>query len=204
MDVVFCSVPVLAPRVALNFIKEVHDFEKFDRNLSLAVLDKMRRHLWYLGEETIALAFFDDGVSDEEKREMRAALFSFPECDESTSVSRQTVTARQIISMCEYELHDFINENTSNFFKRFDISTDFLQKDPSEWNEMPEYQNAKQKLSELEVVNDFAERGVKLMKDFNKSSTKDEETKQFLLQVVSNYRQQYPDHSKSILDQENY
>lgn len=199
-----CSIPTSTPKVTLNFIKDVHAYEKIDKKVSLAILDKMRRHLWYLGEETIALSFFDDGVSDDEKNKMRETLLAQPECDESTSVNRLIVSARQIELLSEYELHDFITENTSNFFKRFEISTDFLQNEPSEWNQIAEYKNAKEMLSNLQVVNDFSERGVKLMKDFNKSITKDEETKQFLLQVVSDYRQKYPSHSKKMLDQKNY
>ena len=199
-----CSIPTAAPRVALNFIKNVRAYEKIDKKLSLAVLDKMRRHLWYLGEETIALSLFDDGVSDAEKNEMRVSLLSQPECDESTSVVRPIVSATQMKPLCEYELHEFITENTMNFFQRFDISIDFLQKNPSEWNQITEYKNAKEMLSKLQVVNDFSERSVKLMKDFNRSITKDEETKQFLLQAVSNYRQKYPGHSKSLLEQEKY
>lgn len=188
--------PTSAPRVALNFIEDVHAYKQIDRQVALAVLDKMRRHLWYLGEETIALSFFDDDVSDEQKRQMRVTFLAQPECDESTTVNRLIVSAQHIASICEYDLHEFITENTINFFTRYDISTDFLQKDPSEWNQIPEYQSAKEMLSKLQVINDFAERDVKLMKDFNKSITKDEEMKQFLLQAVSKYHQKYPGYSK--------
>lgn len=199
-----CAIPSSAPRVALDFIKEVIAFEKVDKKISLAVLDKMRRHLWYLGEESIALALFDDNVSDDEKRQMRDTLLEQPEYDESTSVNRLIVSAQQIKSMSNWKLDNFINENTSNFFKRFGISTAFLQEDPSKWNEIAQYKNAKAMLSELQVVNDNSERGVKLMKDFNKTITKDEKTKQFLLQVVNNYRQKYPGYKKLLLEQENY
>lgn len=36
-------------------------------------------------------------------------------------------------SLSKYELHHFITPNTRYFFKRFNISTTFMQKDPEEW-----------------------------------------------------------------------
>jgi len=47
-------------------------------------------------------------------------------------------------------------------------------------------------------VNDIAERGVALMDEY-KLHTTDEEQKQFLLLVVKEYRQRYPDRSMKTL-----
>lgn len=44
----------------------------------------------------------------------------------------------------------------------------------------------------LAVVNDRAERGVALIQEFNKRLTKNEDQLQFLLQVVSEHRRQFP------------
>ena len=51
----------------------------------------------------------------------------------------------------------------------------------------------------LKVVNDVAERGVKLITDFNNLFTKDEEQKQYILQVVHKCQMLYPDVSKNTL-----
>ena len=52
---------------------------------------------------------------------------------------------------------------------------------------------------ELHVVNDFAERGVMLMQAYNLALTKDENQRQFLLQIVEDHRKRYgyPDPRKS-------
>ena len=47
------------------------------------------------------------------------------------------------------------------------------------------------------MVNDTAERGVKLIQDFNNSITKNEAQKQYLLQCVEEYRKIYGDCKKS-------
>lgn len=54
-------------------------------------------------------------------------------------------------------------------------------------------------VQQLKVVNDTAERSIKLIEDYNSIITKNEDQKQFLLQVVRNYRQKYPDSKKSTL-----
>ena len=51
-----------------------------------------------------------------------------------------------------------------------------------------EYVQGKLVIGNLKVVNDSAERGIKLIEDFNEKFTKDENQKQFLLQVRHNFR----------------
>jgi hypothetical protein len=46
------------------------------------------------------------------------------------------------------------------------------------------YKEAKNIISTLKIVNDNAERGVKLMEEFNDKFTKQEEQKQYVLQVI--------------------
>ena len=52
-------------------------------------------------------------------------------------------------------------------------------------------------MKSLKVVNDVAEQGVKLITDYNNLLTKDEEQKQYVLQVVHKCRKLYPDVSKN-------
>ena len=49
----------------------------------------------------------------------------------------------------------------------------------------------------LKVVNDTAERGVALIQEFNADLTRNEEQKQYLLQVVAGHRELSPDSKKS-------
>jgi len=76
---------------------------------------------------------------------------------------------------------------------------DFLDLDPKLWNENYQYKKSKELVNNINVVNDIVERGVKLIEDYNKLLTKNEDQKQYLLQVVSEYRQKFPDCKKSTL-----
>jgi len=64
-------------------------------------------------------------------------------------------------------------------FKRFGLSTNFLKMDPSEWNTQNDYIHGQQTIRSLKVVNDTAERGVKLMEEFNDKITKDKDQRLF-------------------------
>jgi len=49
----------------------------------------------------------------------------------------------------------------------------------------------------VKVVNDLAERGVALVQEFNSSLTRNEEQKQYLLQVVEQHRRQFAEPTKA-------
>jgi len=63
---------------------------------------------------------------------------------------------------------------------------------PEQWPTIESYLSGQARLKQLRVVNDTAERGVKLFEDFNQLLTHDEEEKQLLLQVVEAHRKTVP------------
>ncbi|XP_043230743.1 uncharacterized protein LOC122386030 [Amphibalanus amphitrite] len=79
--------------------------------------------------------------------------------------------------------------------------SEFFEVDPAEWPERQDYQLARRRAESLKVVNDFAERGVALIQSYCAILTKDEEQRQFLLQVVEEHRRRFPDVRKSTLDE---
>ena len=85
---------------------------------------------------------------------------------------------------------------TKEFFSRYSISTDFLSKNPSTWKYDPSYKAGFDKLKNISVVNDVAERGVKLIHDYNNILTNDESEKQYVLQVVAQSRKTFPNATK--------
>ena len=74
------------------------------------------------------------------------------------------------------------------FLKRFNINSDYIETSPFTWESNLEYKRGKDIVSKLKVVNDTAERGVKLIEDFKTIGSKNEEQKQYMLQVVTEYR----------------
>ncbi|XP_036340626.1 uncharacterized protein LOC118749994 [Rhagoletis pomonella] len=115
------------------------------------------------------------------------------------NVKRIKVEINQIPEIINNGIEQFVSNKTRKFFTRFDLSDEFLNTDPSQWHKNEDFVKALSLVEKLKVVNDPAERGVKLMEDYNNLFTKNEQQKQYVLQVVSEYRQKFPDSRKQTL-----
>lgn len=192
---------VEAPNRDFQFIRAMYNYSEVDERISLAVLKKTCNHLWYLADENITLALFDDNVTVAEKREMAQRLLAFADDTDKDehSVKRINLKVRDLSTFVSKKLSDFITSNSIKFFDRLNVSKSFLVIDPSKWHDHEDFKNAVEIVRKLKVVNDIAERGVKLMQDYNKKLTTKELEYQKLLQVVKEYTKKYPFSSKKSL-----
>lgn len=184
-----------APLQDLTFVQDAIKYLEINPDIAAATLKKISNHLWYISEETVALAFFDPNVSLEEKRKMVENL----NLKEPIVKLKNGRHYSNLEEFKKYSLCNFVSEKTKNFFSRFSLSLEFLELDPSTWETSFAFDEGWTFCKDLLVVNDTAERGVKFIQDFNRILTNDEEEKQLLLQVVEAYRQKYPSHKKSDL-----
>ena len=96
-------------------------------------------------------------------------------------------------------LEDFVTCKSFSFFNFLNIDISFLEEDPSNWKNNESYADSKEVVKSLKVVNDCAERVVKLVQDFNAVLTKDEEQQKYVLNLVAENRAVLPDAKKSTL-----
>ncbi|GBM08873.1 hypothetical protein AVEN_57425-1 [Araneus ventricosus] len=99
----------------------------------------------------------------------------------------------------EKAVEEFISQKSLNLLKKLNIDISFLNICPDLWDRGDSYLKSQEIFQNFRVVNDTAERGVKLMQDFNGLLTVDEEKKQFLLHCVEDHRKLYPDCKKATL-----
>ena len=99
-------------------------------------------------------------------------------------------------SIANKTVADFITSASRRIFEAFDVNLNFLDKDPTEWEDDPTFQSSLKLASGIAVINDFAECGVALIQDYNQVLTKDEQQRQFLLQVVEWHRRHFPNAKK--------
>lgn len=97
-------------------------------------------------------------------------------------------------------MNDFVSVNTLKFFKCFEIDTDFLSADPATWVERDDYNDALELCRNIQVVNDIAERAVKMFTTYNRTGTKSETELQHILQAIQEYNRKYPSVNKTELD----
>lgn len=194
--------PNIAPNQDLQLLKALVDYKKIDKDIADNALSKFSNHLWYLNPEQIGLSFFDDDLERTVKIRMINNLNSGKDKDgpnPSDRVVKAKLDSLEIHGILNKDVDYFVSSRTLNFFRRFDINTDFLDSDPDLWGDDPHYLRGKKIVNGLRVVNDTAERGVKLIQDFNTFLTKDEQQRQCLLQVVSECRNLFPDTLKATI-----
>jgi hypothetical protein len=112
-----------ASRIDLNLLKDIEKYKENNSAIADIAMKKFMGHLWYLSEELVAFAFFDDGVSVDTKRQMVAALHK---TGIEHPLKRITVDSAVINSK---QLEDFVTENTHRFFSITGIPTDFFKQD---------------------------------------------------------------------------
>lgn len=181
--------PVSAPANDLRFLQQLSMYEH--HGVKEAAVVAFSRHLWYLSEVMIGLAFFDPNVELQEKEKMIRNLHE----KEGSEELPHRLDAKFCYS--DQPLSSFVTTKTKSFFTILQLPESYLSKPVETWSNDSEFQEAEQVVKSLTVVNDAAERGVKLIQDFNESLTNDEEQKQFLLQVIQEHRHLYPDTKKS-------
>lgn len=190
-----CPKATLAPANDLQMMKDLLKYKATNLKIANAAFKTMSRHMWYLSEKLIGLAFFESTVSVEQKRAM---VLSLDKIAPPNPPRKITVDENKIANQ---ELHHFVTKNTREFFKEMQICEDFLNKDPSFWTEDDNYLKDQKRLWDLKVVNDAAERGVALIQNYNAILTNQEKEKQYLLQVIEKHRQEMPNSNKTTVMQ---
>ena len=94
-----------------------------------------------------------------------------------------------------YDIADYVTPQSIVFFTTMGLDVEFLYDTVDEWDNSPSYEAAKAAVKSLPVVNDGAERGVKITSEFLESARK-EETFQTRHQVAENDRKAVPNQRK--------
>ncbi|KAL4088950.1 hypothetical protein QTP88_024028 [Uroleucon formosanum] len=179
-----CMDPIEAPLNDIFFLRKLVSYKDINPSIANVAIKKFFNHLWYLNEETVMFSIFDERILIEDKRRIVQIILQENYEEDLEVPKRITLKPEEIPEFIKRDIpFELFTTNSLKFFSRFKISSEFLNIDPVEWKNNLEYNNAREIISLIKVVYDTAERNVKLMEDFNQKITKNEEQKQFLLQV---------------------
>jgi len=109
------------------------------------------------------------------------------------------IKPHKVSSLVTKDLSHFVTKNTNIFFERFGIDKSFVHEEPEKWIHNAANKEGANIVANIHVFNDTAERGVKLITEYNSILTNDEDQRQYLLQIVKDYKNKYPDAKKSTL-----
>ena len=187
-------VPSHAPSNDLALLKALKEYEVIDSVAANTALKAFSNHLWYLTQELVPLSLFCSSVNNEAKEEMREKLLqknAKPSTTSSTSRfgsgHGKPIMPKVTQEVIEGGLSQFFTENSKHFFEIAKIPYNFLDKPVSDWKIDESYRNAKSVVDKFQVVNDGAERGVKLAQECI-DKARGEEKYQNVIQVIEQDR----------------
>jgi hypothetical protein len=190
-----CSSAKDAPVNDCKFIAELLQYSQIDQQISASATKAFKSHLWYLTEELVPLALFSSKINDSEKEKRCCEILKFEKNDKFQNRYGTNFGKPSFPSPEPRDLHHFIGQDSWLTFDVLNLQTDFLREQVKDWKNCDSFQVSQQVVNNLRVVNDTAERGVKLASDFL-SGAQIEKRYQNVLQVVENDHQRVPNQRK--------
>lgn len=164
----------------------MENYKSSNTKIAEKAISKFLNHLYYLNEECVGLALFDNRINAATKTEL---IQKMREEIEEEMPKKLIIKQLNFTNFIERDisviLEELVTSKTKHLFRRFRLCLDFLEKEPETWNHEESYKTGKQIIENLKIVNDSAERGIKLVQDCNESITKDGEQKQYLFKVIT-------------------
>ncbi|GBM65256.1 hypothetical protein AVEN_46097-1 [Araneus ventricosus] len=108
-------------------------YKKIDEEISKVASEKLANHLWYLSEDLVALALFDNQVPHCIKRQMIKAT---KEVNGKNLAKRPDIKLKNFMDM---KFEDFVTKRSALLFKRMSLHDTFLHIDPQIWEHQEDY-----------------------------------------------------------------
>jgi hypothetical protein len=187
-----------APMLDLQFFKDMTLYRNIDREVADVVLRKIDNHRWYLTQEVVPFVLFSTlpEVTSAVKEQI-AARIMITECPESFRLGKPVFPKVTDASM----LSDFVGPESFAMFKALKVGSAWLAKPADDWPEDADYQISNKFVKSVKVVNDPAERGIKLISDFATHISTDPDQQAALLQGVEKHRRDFPSFTKKVLNE---
>ena len=187
-----------APWNDLKFYQSILAYAVVNPEISQSAIRAFKRHLWYLTTEMVPLALWSDKVPADDRRALADRLLTFKPDNALANPQHRFGEGfgkprfpEETITMST-TLADLVGPDSWFIFHILELDSEFMTRDVVDWSDLPMFKVSGDNLNAINVVNDSAERGVKLSSDFLTSS-KGEGHYQNVLQVVEQDRRRQPD-----------
>ncbi|KAG0717894.1 hypothetical protein GWK47_053527 [Chionoecetes opilio] len=184
-----------APSNDLQFMKDMMKFKRTDPEIAQAVLQKLEKP--QVVPDTGGLCRSLSSVADSVTKRSRTLL---PSC---TPLRSQIASDEG--NLCSLRLQprrlwaDLVGPESHLLLDTLGIEYDGFCSLWRHGQGVDDYSKALEYVSNVKVVNDIAERGVKMMTDFANIITTDSQQKQYLLQTVEYNRERFDSFKKQTL-----
>ena len=175
----------------LELFKRLHKFRTIHRKASTETTTVLQRHTWYLTEELVPLAVFNEDLPLDDRTTLALKIGRLPL--EELDIRKPSLPSIHLKS----ELIDFVGERSTLPFTLVGVPHTFLLH--PDWSTSSHYEKMKTALSNLSPLNDSCERALGLVTTINTRMTRDEATFQELIQVVEAHRKKFSNMTKKDL-----
>ena len=131
--------------------------------------------------------FIFENCEEKDKEEIRHLLLKYKDHEMKPTIIKPTLPVITLQNM--NKISSFFGSRSFLFFYVLKINSSFLYYPVDQWEELNEFNEAKDVVNGLHVVNDISERGIKLCSDFLHNS-KSEKKLQNVYQVIHNCRKE--------------
>ena len=172
--VIFCyvpwwltsPVPSSAPKNDQLLLNSLIEYKDLDSSVADVALKAFGKHLWYLTEELVPLAFFSSTVDASVKAKMARKLMEMNFdglCQSRIGLDSGFGKPRfpSLPADSSNDLSVYVGKDSWSFFKILRFQHSFLSLPVEQWSQNADYKRAKVIVDALRVANDAAERGVK-------------------------------------------
>ena len=180
----------------LKLFKSLDNFKNIDKELAVQAQKTLCDHLWYLTPTTVLFSLFSKKISVEDKSRIASRLLTMPR-NAPIKFGKPVFPTLKVNT----QLWDLVSSESWQFFDIVRISSDWLTLPPAEWSKSEDFKIGEHFVNTTKVVNDTAERGVRLASDYIGILTMDSVMRQKVFQVVEWDRRQRPDRKKSTINQ---
>ena len=167
-------VAVSAPVLHLSTISQMKKLEVILPDLAGVVLKSIFAHLWYLSPQWVPLAIADESLPSDQRSNLAVTLSNIPR-PETFPLGKPSFPDLSEVSDNDWSsgrvpnLSSLLGPESWLIFDKLELTESdlkWLSEDPQTWDIFPGFIRFQNIMKKLTIVNDPAERGVGLVKDF--------------------------------------
>ena len=185
-----CGLASTAPYRTITSFEQMLNFSEYDNHLAFTVMDSMLRHTWYITPQWVIVCLADTHCPAEERKAVATALARTPRPELFAPGKPDLPLEFWPESGEKPSLASFVGEQSwllPSLLKLQSNDMEWLFLEVHQWPLMSSYRKFAEFVRMMMVVNDPAERGVKLIQDFVATST-DEDLRQARMLSASDQR----------------
>ena len=181
------SITTVAPRLDLEALWEMIMYREYRPEIAERCIRSMSNHLWYLHPSIIPFSLLDSELKEDEKREICKAIIDLSSQEqlrfkyEHVKIENLDLTTPERPSLANFVAKESLI--VFDMLKHDQQKKEWMLLNSELWPLMTPFKQFQEFIHNIDVVNDSAERNIKLLQDFVTSSNIEELRQDLFLSI---------------------